>query len=286
MLVRSRVFSEPCKLVFPIAIMDILYLVPVQGSRATETALLMQRNRQSVAHVNDRAVEGSGYDCVSVGIKDHVTSEWTFKVGNNDQCDFFISCRGNDHIELVFYFGGHPEHISLMMRNNSSMPARILDPINNDEEKSEKMETVPPTSIRFLQRPSELIIGPYHFLIQRPSERTGTAATALEIRKRQILHLIPLEEPEDDWRPTNEILGSGSYGEVRCMRGMRTGFTMARKRTKGRLAVFQKTKNEMEILKKLSHVRPSFQQQLSFVSANFVSTEEYHRVYWLRRSYH
>lgn len=234
----------------------ILYLVPVPGSRATETALLMKRNRASVAHIasDDQAIEDSGCACVRVAIKDHVTSEWTFKVGNNEQCDFFLSFPGVYNVELVFYYGGHPDHISLMMRNNSSISARIMDPMNTAEAESNKMDIIPQTT-RFLQRPTELIIGAYHFLVRRPPARTETAVAALEVRKRQVLHLTPKEEPENDWRPTNLVLGKRAFGEVTCLRGMRTGFTLARKRITGRRSQEQKMRNEVKILKSLSHVR-------------------------------
>lgn len=192
--------------------------------------------------------------CIPVVIERDIEKQWCFTIGNDCNSDLFLPIPGGTRIDCKFYFIEsfyEPDKAHLAFRSRSSNEVKILDPINEEEQRTGKMDLIYQNT-RYLERPTQLFIGPYRFAIRMP-EKSDESASDI-VRKRQVAEKLPENYKETDWRET-DFLGKGCSGIVHRVRGMNTGAELARKTITDDAFDISELAEEVALISIFDHVR-------------------------------
>lgn len=142
-------------------------------------------------------------DCVPITVGPDVEEDLCFTLGNDrPNSDLFLPVPSGRRIECIFNFlaSAHdPDKAYLVIHNKPTISIKVMDPIGEEEKSTSKIDVLQ-YNTRYLENPTQLTIGSYHFAssMSRGSEKDASEAR----RVRQVAHRFTSDFRKTNWRVT------------------------------------------------------------------------------------
>ncbi|GAM87579.1 hypothetical protein ANO11243_056060 [Dothideomycetidae sp. 11243] len=250
--------------------MDVLYLWPHNQCPQARTVLEQLEN---LKHIELRSPPSSYLPdvprklspCIRVSVPAHSLEQgvrWSFTFASSPDADVFLPpLPDSEPIMFTFAFGlpsiGTGDEPALLMQERAGPGGAavvLLDPMNKLETRQKRMDRVL-NHTRFIKEPALLQVGRYSFEVSVPDPPADYVRLKRYPKLRRISY--PMDEHENDWRTIDHHLGSGTYGNVELVQGMRSGAvravkTIMRKDEDGN-DLTATIRDEVTIMKSLRH---------------------------------